>query len=60
MEKRSDSKLIRKKSVFYFNYIDQKNLERKSELEKLYAFYHKLWFCYKKVFFREKKKLICF
>ena len=44
-----------KKSVFNFNHIDQKHLERKDELEKLYAFYHKLWFCYKNVFSREKE-----
>ena len=47
--------LTRKKSVLNFNHIDQKNLERKDELEKLYAFYRKLWYCYKKVFSREKK-----
>ena len=33
-------------------------MERKDELEKLYAFYHKLWFCYKKVFSREKQILL--
>ena len=57
LEKMSDEKkaLTRKKSVFNFNHIDPKKLERKEELEKLYAFYHKLWFCYKKVFTRAKK-----
>ena len=33
-------------------------MERKDELENLYAFYHKLWYCYKKVFSREKKILL--
>ena len=31
--------------------------ERKEELEKLFKFYHKLWYCYKKVHSREKKIL---
>ena len=56
LEKMSDEKtLTREKSVFNFNHIDPKNLERKEELEKLFAFYHKLWFCYRKVFYRKKK-----
>ena len=47
-------KLVRKKSVKNFNHIDETN-PQKEELEKLYAFYHKLWYCYKKVHSREKK-----
>ena len=43
----------RKKSVFNFNHIQQD--ENTKELEKLYEFYHKLWFCYKKLYSREKK-----
>ena len=54
-EKRSENKLTRKISVFNFNHIDQKNKERNEELEKLFKFYHKLWYCYKKVHSREKK-----
>ena len=46
---------LEKKSVFSFNHIDQRNLEKKDELEKLYAFYHRLWFCYKKVFTQAKR-----
>ena len=52
-ERASEAK--RKKSVFNFNHIDQKNLERKEELEKLYEFYRKLWYCNKNVYYRKKK-----
>ena len=52
-----EKKLITKKSVKSFNHIDETNQERKEELEKLYSFYHKLWYCYKKVHPREKKNL---
>ena len=55
--KASEKKIIRKKSVKSFNHIDEKNPQR-SKLEKLYAFYHKLWYCYKKVHSRKKKKKI--
>ena len=54
--KKSDRK--KKQSVFNFNHIDQKNLEKKNELEKLYEFYHKQWYCYKQVFSRDKKILL--
>ena len=47
-----------KRSVFNFNHIDQKNLAKKEELEKLYEFYHKKWYCYKQVYSREKKILL--
>ena len=49
-----EEKLKRKKSVKNFNHIDETN-PGKEELEKLYSFYHKLWYCYKKVHAREKK-----
>ena len=45
----------RKKSVINFNHIDQRNLAKKDELTKMYEFYHKLWFCYKKVFTQAKR-----
>ena len=56
--KRSENKSevdSKKKRVFNFNHIDQRNKERKEELEKLFKFYHKLWYCYKKVHLRTKK-----
>ena len=54
--KRSDqARLTRKKSVFNFNHINRKNKERMEELQKLFKFYHKFWYCYKKVHSRAKK-----
>ena len=65
MEKRRKAKRAseatqawRKKSVFAFNHIDTKNKERLEELQKLFKFYHKLWFCYKMVYARSKKVLL--
>ena len=51
--KRSDVK--RKKSVINFNHIDQRHLEKKDELTHMFEFYHKPWFCHKKVFDQAKR-----
>ena len=49
---------MEEKRVFAFNHIDTKNKERLEELQKLFKFYHKLWFCYKMVYARSKKVLL--
>ena len=45
----------RKRSVISFNHIDQRNLAKKDELTELFKFYHKLWFCHKKLHNQAKK-----
>ena len=43
------------KDLFYFNHIDPTiNEEKKKELEELYKYYHKLWWCHKKAVKRLK------
>ena len=46
LEKMSEK---RKRSVINFNHIDKRNEEKKEELTKLFEFYHKFWFCHKKI-----------
>ena len=49
----------RKKGVFGFNHIDPDHQEETlNELKKLYAFYHRLWFCYKKLYRKHKRNLL--
>ena len=44
------------KDLFYFNHIDPTiDEEKKIELEELYKYYHKLWWCHKKTVERLKK-----
>ena len=45
----------RKRSVISSNHIDKRNAEKMEELSKLYEFYHKLWFCHKRVFIQAKR-----
>ena len=52
LEKMSEK---RKRSVINFNHIDKRNEEKKEELTKLFEFYHKLWFCHKRVFIHSKR-----
>ena len=47
----------RKKSIFDFNHIDPSiSPEKLEEIQKLYATYKKLWWCFKKVY--QKQKLL--
>ena len=44
------------KDLFYFNHIDPTiDEEKKKELEELYKYYHKLWWCHKKAVKRLKQ-----
>ena len=44
------------KNLFDFNHIDPSiDVKTKEELEKLYKYYHKLWWCHKKTVERLKK-----
>ena len=56
-EKRSEraKQATRTRSVISFNHIDQRNLEKKDEFTKLFKFYHKLWFCHKRVWIQAKR-----
>ena len=50
-------KLVRKKTIFDFNHIDPSiSPEKLEEIQKLYATYKKLWWCFKKVY--QKQKLL--
>ena len=44
----------KRKSVINFNHIDNHN-QFKDELTKMYEFYHKLWYCYKKIYVEAKR-----
>ena len=50
-------KLVRKKTIFDFNHIDP-NIpkEKLEEIQKLYATYKRLWWCFKKL--HQKQKLL--
>ena len=49
-------KIKKIKDLFDFNHIDPAmDEETKKELEKLYKYYHKLWWCHKKTMERLKK-----
>ena len=49
--------LVRKKTIFDFNHIDPSiSPEQLEEIQKLYATYKKLWWCFKKV--HQKQKLL--
>ena len=51
------TKLVRKKTIFDFNHIDPSiSPEKLEEIQKLYATYKKLWWCFKKV--HQKQKLL--
>ena len=48
---------MRKKTIFDFNHIDPSiSPEKLEEIQKLYATYKKLWWCFKKVY--QKQKLL--
>ena len=50
---------MEKRSVFNFNHIDPDHQEETlNELKNLYRFYHKLWFCYKKLHASYKRDLL--
>ena len=50
-------KLVRKKTILDFNHIDPSiSPEKLEEIQKLYATYKKLWWCFKKVY--QKQKLL--
>ena len=51
------AKLVRKKTIFDFNHIDP-NIpkEKLEEIQKLYATYKRLWWCFKKL--HQKQKLL--
>ena len=55
--KREKTKLVRKKTIFDFNHIDPSiSPEKLEEIQKLYATYKRLWWCFKKVY--QKQKLL--
>ena len=55
--KREKTKLVRKKTILDFNHIDPSLPEEKlEEIQKLYATYKRLWWCFKKVY--QKQKLL--
>ena len=46
----------REKSIFDFNHIDPSiSPEQLEEIQKLYATYKKLWWCFKKVYQKQKR-----
>ena len=51
------AKLVRKKTIIDFNHIDPSiSPEQLGEIQKLYSTYKRLWWCYKKVY--QKQKLL--
>ena len=55
--KREKTKLVRKKTILDFNHIGPSLPEEKlEEIQKLYATYKRLWWCFKKVY--QKQKLL--
>ena len=53
----SRGKLVRKKTIFDFNHIDPSlPKEKLEEIQKLYATYKRLWWCFKKL--HQKQKLL--
>ena len=55
--KREKTKLVRKKTILDFNHIDPSlPKEKLEEIQKLYATYKKLWWCFKKI--HQKQKLL--
>ena len=52
----SRGKLVRKKNIFDFNHIDP-NIpkEKLEEIQKLYATYKRLWWCFKKIHQKQKR-----
>ena len=57
MKREKKAKLARKKTVLDFNHIDPLiPPEQLEEIQKLYATYKKLWWCFKKVY--QKQKLL--
>ena len=55
--KREKKALVRKKTILDFNHIDPSiQPEQLEEIQKLYATYKKLWWCFKKVY--QKQKLL--
>ena len=57
MKREKKAKLARKKTILDFNHIDPSiPPEQLEEIQKLYATYKKLWWCFKKVY--QKQKLL--
>ena len=57
MKREKKAKLARKKTILDFNHIDPLiPPEQLEEIQKLYATYKKLWWCFKKVY--QKQKLL--
>ena len=55
--KREKTKLVRKKTILDFNHIDPSiSPEKLEEIQKLYATYKRHWWCFKKVY--QKQKLL--
>ena len=55
--KREKTKLVRKKTILDFNHIDPSiPPEKLEEIQKLYATYKRHWWCFKKVY--QKQKLL--
>ena len=55
--KREKTKLVRKKTILDFNHIDPSiSPEKLEEIQRLYSTYKRLWWCFKKVY--QKQKLL--
>ena len=54
--KREKTKLVRKKTILDFNHIDPSLPEEQlEEIQKLYATYKRLWWCFKKIHQKQKR-----
>ena len=54
--KREKTKLVQKKTILDFNHIDPSLPEEKlEEIQKLYATYKRLWWCFKKIHQHQKR-----